>query len=131
MKNMQIPVKNTITAQGSIPGNLLQRHLNAFGENDIEAILDDFTNESVLITPEASYTGLEEIRGFFAGLIAHFPKQKSSFQIEKTVIKDELVYITWHGKTPSLEVLFATDTFIIKNGKIHMQTFAGQLKFID
>ncbi len=110
--------------------NVLQHHLNSFQENDLEGILSDFTNESVLITPEKNYTGLEEIKEFFVNLLSHFPKQKSSFEIEKTVIQDDLVYIVWHGKTPSLEIPFATDTFIIKNGMIHRQTFAGQLKFI-
>ncbi|MBN8858042.1 MAG: hypothetical protein J0H29_06620 [Sphingobacteriales bacterium] len=48
--------------------------------------------------------------------------------MEKKVINDNLVCIVWHGRSPSLEVSFATDTFIIENGKILRQTFAGQLK---
>ncbi|HET7117965.1 MAG TPA: nuclear transport factor 2 family protein [Hanamia sp.] len=112
------------------PERILQNHLNSFLENDLEALMTDFTNESVLITQDKSYEGLEEIRGFYAGLIQLFPKQKSSLELEKTVINGGLVYFVWHGKSPSLEVLFATDTLIIKKGKIYRQTFAGQLKFI-
>jgi|WetSurMetagenome_2_1015567.scaffolds.fasta_scaffold1184082_1 hypothetical protein len=131
MKNTQSPVKNTTTNLNEVSRNILQRHLSAFAENNLDAILDDFTEESVLITPDKSYAGLDEIKGFFTDLVFHFPKQKSSFTIEKTVIDDELVYILWNGKTPSLEVPFATDTFIMKDGKIRRQTFAGQLKFLS
>jgi hypothetical protein len=131
MKNTQSPVKNMSTNLNDTSRDILQRHLSAFAENDLEAILADFTDESILITPDKSYTGLDEIKSFFADLVFHFPKQKSSFKIEKTVIEDELVYILWHGKTPSLEIPFATDTFIMKDGKIRRQTFAGQLKLIS
>jgi hypothetical protein len=131
MKNIQSTDKNKETTLSNTSRDLLQRHLSSFQDNNLEAVIADYTNESVLITQEASYTGPEEIKSFFTGLITHFPKQKSSFDLDKIVINDELIYIVWHGKTPSLDVPFATDTFIIKNGKILRQTFAGQLKFIN
>jgi hypothetical protein len=116
---------------GSISKNLLLRHLNSFKNNDLQAVISDYTNESILITQDAIYKGPNEIKVFFASLIKQFPKQSSSFELDKVIVNDELVYIVWHGKTPSLDVPFATDTFIIKNGKILRQTFAGQLDFIN
>jgi predicted SnoaL-like aldol condensation-catalyzing enzyme len=104
------------------------RHLSSFQENNLQAVMSDYTNESVLITQDATYEGPDEIMAFFTSLIAQFPKQKSSFELDKIVVNGELVYIVWHGKTPSLDVPFATDTFIIKDGKIHQQTFAGQIR---
>lgn len=109
---------------------ILQRHLTSFLENDLETLMSDFTNESVLITPDTTYTGLTEIRDFFNNLMSNFPKQKSTVDLDRSVIKGEVIYIVWHGKSPSLEVPFATDTFIIKNDKIWRQTFAGQIKVI-
>ena len=116
---------------GSISKNVLLRHLNSFKNNDLQAVISDYTNESVLITQDAIYKGPNEIKVFFASLIKQFPKQNSSFELDKVIVDDELVYIVWHGETPSLDVPFATDTFIIKNGKILRQTFAGQLEFIN
>jgi len=128
MDNIQTLGKNIETTHNDISKLILQNHLNSFLENDLEALMADFTNESILITQDASYNGLEEIKGFYTDLILQFPKQKSSIELEKTVINGELVYFVWRGKSPILEILFATDTLIIKNGKIHRQTFAGQLK---
>jgi len=111
--------------------NVIMHHLSSFQDNDLEAVMSDYTDESVLITQVATYTGLEEIEAFFADLIVHFPKQRSSLELDKVVFNDGLVYIVWHAKTPSLDVSLGTDTFIIKDGKIYQQTFAGELKFIN
>ena len=107
------------------------RHLNSFLDNNLEALLSDYTNESVLITQAATYSGPEEIRAFFVGLSMHFPQQKSNFVLDKVVANNDLVYIVWHAKTPSLQVPIGSDTFIIKDGKIYQQTFVGQLNFIN
>lgn len=108
---------------------VLLRHLKSFQDNNLEAVISDYTNKSVLITPASTYTGVEEIKGFFVNLMDHFPKQGSSFQLDKMEIEGTLAFILWHAKTPSLIVPFATDTFIIKDGKILQQTFAGQLEY--
>lgn len=110
--------------------NVLSRHLNSFANHDLESLMGDYTEQSVLITHDAIFSGVKEIHRFFTDLLTHFPKQHSSFVLDKQVINDELGFIVWHGKTPSLEVLLGTDTFIIKKGKIHRQTFAGQLNFL-
>lgn len=128
MKNEQTIGRTAIATDAAISGDIVQNHLGSFLEHDLEALMSDFTDESVLVTPEKTYTGLEEIRGYFAALMAQFPKQRSRIELDKTVISDDVAYIIWRGTSPGLEVSFATDTFVIKNGKIRKQTFAGQLK---
>lgn len=128
MHNIQTPGKDIEATRNDTPKRILENHINSFLGNDLEALMADFADESVLIAQDTSYKGLKEIRGFYAGLMLQFPKQKSNIELEKTVINDDVVYFVWRGKSPGLEVLFATDTLIIKNGKIHRQTFAGQLK---
>lgn len=124
-----IAISNTKdTAQADSSRTVLLRHLSAFQDNNLEAVISDYTDESVLITPDSVYKGPEEIQAFFEVLIAQFPKHQSSFELDTLVVDDDLVYIIWHGKTPVLDIPFATDTFIIRNGKIHQQTFAGQLE---
>lgn len=114
----------------NISRNILMNHLNSFQKNDLEAVLSDYTNESILITQEATYIGVNEIRIFFTKLITHFPKEKSSFELDKIAVENELGYIVWHAQTPSLEVSMGSDTFIIKDDKIYQQTFVGQMKLI-
>ena len=121
-------IKKTDSASSMI---FLMHHLNSFLNNDLDAVISDYTSESVLITPTATYTGKKEIREFFAELVKYFPKQKSNFGLDRTVIKNDMIYILWHAKTPVVKVDFGSDTFIIKNGKIHQQTYAAQLQFFN
>jgi ketosteroid isomerase-like protein len=127
-------MKNATAAKTTTPSdaskNIIMHHLGSFQDNDLEAVIADYTNESVLITQDGTCKGPEEIKVFFATLMTHFPKQQSNFELDKIVVKNELVFIVWHATTPSLEVSLGTDTFIIKDDKIYQQTFAGQMKFI-
>jgi predicted SnoaL-like aldol condensation-catalyzing enzyme len=134
VQNVQHNEQNTGTKDTTLTHpsrNIIMHHLISFQDNDLEAVMSDYMNESVLITQDGSYTGPEQIKAFFADLMKHFPKQKSSFTMDKVIVNDDLVYIVWHANTPSLEVSLGSDTFIIKNGKIYRQTFAGELKFIN
>ncbi len=104
---------------------VLEHHLKAFGENDLAGIMEDYTAESVVVTPDSTYTGLASIESMFAGLFSAFPTEGTTINTDKIVVDNELAYIIWHGESPSLDVPFATDTFIIVDGKIMKQTFAG------
>jgi ketosteroid isomerase-like protein len=66
--------KNIKAALSDISKNVVERHLNSFVNNDLDGVMADYTSESVMITQDATYTGKEEIRAFFIGLNAHFPK---------------------------------------------------------
>lgn len=114
---------------GNVSRAILMRHLNAFLEHDMKTLMSDYTEDSVMVTQQGTFTGLKEIEGFFTELMVYFPRLQSSFELDKTVVVDEWLLIVWHAKTPYLETSFATDTFIMKEGKISLQTFAGQLNF--
>ena len=111
--------------------NVLQNHLSSFLNNDLNGVMSDYNEDSILITQMGNYVGLKQIEAFFTNLITHFPKQASSFEMDKMVIKDELAYIVWHAKTPSLDVPLGSDTFIFRNSKISQQTFVGELNFVN
>jgi len=128
LKKTEVIAENTDSASSK---NFLMHHLNSFLSNDLDAVISDYTSESVLITPAATYTGKKEIKEFFAALMKYFPKQKTNFGLDRTIIKNDMIYIIWHAKTPSVNVDFGSDTFIIKDGKIHQQTYAAQFQFIQ
>lgn len=104
---------------------VLEHHWEAFKGNDLEAVMADYTEESVLITPDTTYRGLIEIRENFMLAFEAFPKNQSTLKLNKTVVEKDLAYILWEAKTPIFELTLGSDTFIIKNGKIVFQTYAG------
>ena len=104
---------------------VLEHHWQAFIQNNMEEVMADYTEASVLITPDATFKGLDEIRKNFENAFKTFPKDKTTFQLNKSVIEKEVAYILWRAKTPTLDLTYATDTFVIRDGKIMSQTYAG------
>lgn len=104
---------------------IVEGHLNAFGANDLDVIMADYTEESIIFTPDATLTGLTEIRALFAGMFPAFPAGETTFTLDKIQANNEIVYIVWHADAPTVEVPLGTDTFIMENGKIKRQTFTA------
>ena len=104
---------------------VLDHHWQAFQNNDLEETMKDYTDESVLITPNATFNGLEEIRNNFINAFRLFPKDSTTFTLDKSIVIKDVGYILWKSKTPTFNLSYATDTFIIREGKIIRQTFAG------
>ena len=110
---------------------LLTHHLSSFQDNDLEALMSDYTEESILITADATYAGCAEIRSFFSALIPQFPKQNTRFELDKMTVIDDLLFIVWHASTPTVKVALGTDTLLVRQGKIYRQTFVGQMEQIS
>ena len=107
---------------------VLEHHWRAFKENDLDAVMADYTEESILITPDSTYVGLDAIRENFINAFVAFPKDQDPLQLKKTIIEKDVAYIIWQANTSAFDLTFATDTFIIRNGKIIRQTYGGVSK---
>jgi hypothetical protein len=101
---------------------VLQNHLRA-AKVGVEAVMQDFTEESVLITQDATYRGLAEIRRFFTALMNRLPAGFfDALTMNRQEIVGEVAYILWEKK-PIISQ--ATDTFVVRDGKILFQTFTA------
>ena len=125
----EVKTKTTMTVESSEEQTkeVLDHHWQTFQSNDLDGVMADYSEESVLITPNGTYKGLNEIRENFVNAFALFPKDSTTLQLDKSVIQQDVGYIIWQGTAPKIKVTFGTDTFIIQNGKIVRQTFAGVL----
>ena len=101
---------------------VLEHHLQAFGEG-LEAIMADYTDDSVVITPDATYRGLAEIRGFFTAFVEALPEGIwEAFTLKRQEVVGEVAYILWEAN-PWFPL--GTDTFVVREDKIAFQTFAA------
>lgn len=105
---------------------VLDHHLQAFGAGDLDGILEDFTDGSVIITPDGVRRSRQERSDFFSTLFAEFAKPGMSFSMDQQVVDGEIAYITWSAETADNTYELGTDTFLIRNGKIVTQTFAAK-----
>ncbi|MFC7044656.1 nuclear transport factor 2 family protein [Halobacteriaceae archaeon GCM10025711] len=102
--------------------SVLDRHLETFGEQDMEGIMADYADDAVLITQSETYHGPDEIRRLFEALFDEFSDPEASLTLDYRTIEDDTAYIVWHADTPENEYEFATDTFVIQDGEIVTQT---------
>lgn len=62
---------------------VLVRHLEAFGANDLAGIMADYAEEAILVTPDSTYTGQAAIEGLFTGLFPAFPTGETTINLDK------------------------------------------------
>lgn len=105
---------------------ILNEHLTAFGENDLNKIMLDYTEESKVLTKDGSITGLENIRAFFSELFIMIPAG-SFFEMQQLSITKNVAHIIWNSKSSVAEIPFGTDTFFMENGKIKFHTVSAYI----
>lgn len=106
---------------------VLDHHITCFGEGDLEGILSDYAASAVLFTPEGPLTGVAEIRPFFERLIAEFGKPGTTFSMQLRSVVTDFAYVLWTAETEDNLYEMATDTLVIRDGKIIAQSFAGKI----
>ena len=80
--------------------------------------------DAVLITPDGVVKGQAQIQSLFVQMFTNMlPPDKT-----KQVVEGEIAYILWSGSSPHYNAPLATDTFVMRDGKIVAQTFAAQLE---
>ena len=106
---------------------VLEHHLTTFAEQDLSGVVEDYTDESVVVTNVGTFRGLEEIEGLFDDLFAEFSQEGSTIEVDQEVVEGDFAYIVWHGESPDNVYEFATDTFYVPDDTIRFQTFAGEI----
>ena len=104
---------------------ILSHHLQTFGAGDLVGVLEDYGSESAIITPDgAVLRGLDQISGLFQAFFAEFAKPGAAFSLNQQVVEGEIAYIAWSAETADNVYELGTDTFLVRDGKILVQTIA-------
>ena len=106
-------------------------YLDALFRNDIQAIMSNYTNKSIVITLEKTYKGFHEIKEFIQELVQFFSKKNTVLVLDKIALENEIVYMVWHTISTKSNILMASDTFFIEDDKISNHTFICQLDNSD
>jgi ketosteroid isomerase-like protein len=107
---------------------VLDRHLKAFAEYDVDGLLADYSPDAVLFVPTGLLKGSGAIKPMFEALVSEFAKPGSSFTMQQRCVDADHAYILWTAETSDNSYEFATDTFVVRNGKIVAQSFAAKIK---
>ena len=107
--------------------SVLEHHLQAFGDGDVEAAVADYAEDSVFISPRGVVRGASAMRAVFEELFSGLFKPGSfEFTMDGVTVEEDLAMIVWHVTGEAADVPFGTDTFVIQDEKIVRHTFAGR-----
>ena len=107
--------------------DVLDNHLRSFSKGDLEGILSDYAPGAVMFTPDGPLKGVDEMRPLFQALITEFGKPGAAFNLKRQSVDGDYAYILWTAETADNVYEVATDTFVVRNGKITAQSFTGKI----
>jgi ketosteroid isomerase-like protein len=107
---------------------VLDRHLKGFAEYDLPGVLADYASDAVFFVPTGVLRGTGAIKPLFEALISEFAKPGSRFTMQQRCVEGDYAYIVWAAETAENYYEFASDTFVVQNGKIVAQSFAAKIK---
>ncbi|HEY9658222.1 MAG TPA: nuclear transport factor 2 family protein [Allocoleopsis sp.] len=108
--------------------DVLDHHLKCFSKGDLQGLLSDYMPGTVLFTPEGPLRGIDSIQSLFQAMIAEFRKPGAAFNMKQQFVEGDHAYILWTAETADNVYEFATDTFVVRDGKIVAQSFASQIR---
>ena len=103
------------------PDEVLVAHVAAVQSEDIQRILCDYDDNAIVLLPHQTSAGLSQIAQLFGGLFQLTGPSFSLNLVSKTNIGDYLL-LEWTLQSSRIIVGDLTETFVIRHGKIVLQT---------
>jgi ketosteroid isomerase-like protein len=135
-----MPATTTLSNVSNVPdtklGRFYEEHIRLILEKDIEAILDQYTDDAVLISSFEKkpryFRGRKQLREHFQGILGIQGLQSTiAFwaETEKPETLMVIEQITMQTDAGEAQMRFA-DNWVLKNGKIAIH-FAGMVQYPD
>ncbi len=131
---IQTPSKHeTGTAQAMSTKEVLERHLKCFGDGDLAGLLADYVPDTVVFRPSGFggpggvAKGPAALRAVFSIVLAEFARPGTRFELRQQAIEGDYGYIVWEAETAQNVYELGSDTFIVKDGKIVLQSIAAKI----
>jgi hypothetical protein len=107
--------------------DLLNHHLEAIKQGDIEAVLSDYTPDAVLFREDGAFKGIDAIRPVFDKFVAEFQKSGTTSSTKQRLVEGDYAYMVWAAETANNVYELATDIFVVREGKIVAQSFTAKI----
>ena len=107
---------------------VLDHHLKCFADRDLDGIVSDFSVDAVFFSADGAQRGQAAIRAEFEKLFREFGQLGVSLTSRLRAIEGEYVFLVWTAETPDNSYELASDTFVIRDGRIQMQALTAKTR---
>jgi ketosteroid isomerase-like protein len=94
------------------PQEVFAHHGQALAAGDLDEILVDYRDDSVLITPAGAARGKDGIRGTFAKLLDDLPN--ASWNLKNQIFGGDVLFLEWTADSAINRVDDGVDTFVFR-----------------
>ncbi|MGE5291149.1 MAG: nuclear transport factor 2 family protein [Micromonosporaceae bacterium] len=108
------------------PEEVFAHHAQALGAEDLEGIVDDYTDDAVFITPSGVRRGKDGIRAAFTQLLADVPG--ATWDLKTQIYEGDILFLEWAAESAATRVDDGIDTFVFRDGQIRVQTVRYSLQ---
>ena len=98
---------------------VFDRHMSRQLDRDLDAILTDYAPDAVVVGPDGIGSGHDHIRASYEQVLPLI----ASLDLTSVQVQGEVVYVNFRARTDGEDDLVGTDTFVIRDGLIHVHTF--------
>ena len=102
------------------PKEVFQHHAEALGAEDIDAIVEDYADDAIFITPDGLLRGKDGVRRAFEKLTSEVPGAK--WELPTEIYEDDILLLEWKVTSSAAKVDDGIDTFVFRDGLIRAQT---------
>jgi ketosteroid isomerase-like protein len=102
------------------PHEVFAHHGKALAAADLDEIVVDYTDDSVLITPAGAARGKDGIREAFAKLLDDLPA--AAWDLKTQIFAGDVLFLEWSADSAVNRVNDGVDTFVFRDGMIWAQT---------
>jgi hypothetical protein len=102
------------------PQEIFAHHGKALGAGDLDEIVVDYGDNSVLITPAGVSRGRDRIREAFAKLLDDLPN--ATWDLKNQIFDGDVLFLEWAADSAVNRVDDGVDTFVFRDGLIWAQT---------
>jgi ketosteroid isomerase-like protein len=107
--------------------DVLEHHTRALRQGDLNAVLADYASDAVFLTRDGAFKGVDAIRPVFVAIVSEFSKPGMEVNRIQQLINGDYAYILWTAETVDNFYEMATDTFVVRDGKIVAQSFTAKV----
>ena len=102
------------------PQEVFAHHGKALAAGDLDEIVVDYADDSVVITAAGASRGKDGIRKAFATLLGDLPN--AAWDLKNQIFDGDVLFLEWVADSAVNRVDDGVDTFVFRDGMIWAQT---------
>jgi hypothetical protein len=102
------------------PQEVFAHHGEALVAGDIDAIVSDYADDAIFMTPDGVLLGKEGVRQGFVKLLGDLPN--AEWELPTMLFEQDVLLLEWAAESANAKADDGIDTFVFRDGLIRVQT---------